>query len=232
MLRSRRTEGFDAVTIGEEHERVLASLFSPSVAVACLDATSAAPHASFAEDPRFKQAAPARQLEFAGGRECARRVLIALGREPVPIAQGADGEPLWPHGVVGSISHAERLCTAVGARASDVRAIGVDIEPDRSESTAFARRVCREPELSAIGRLGASVEQLAPVVFAAKEASYKLQFPLTRDAGAWGSLEVLLAADTFTVRFDGAHGPLSSSCVQGRWRRALGFIWAGVAWSR
>lgn len=217
-------------TIGRAHERALASLFSPCVAVACLDATATPVDSSFADEPWFQQAAASRRQEFSGGRVCTKQVLRALGQPPVAIARGAQGEPVWPVGVVGSISHAEGLCVAVGARASDVGALGVDIEPDRMESAAFARRVCSERELSSLTSKGLPIEAFAPVMFSAKEASYKLQFPLTRDAGAWAGLEVLLMDDeNFSVRFQDVGGPLAGRLVRGRWRRALGFIWAGVS---
>ncbi len=214
--------------IGPAHERILASLFSLPVASACADAAESVAPNWLEREPWFQQAASSRQHELAAGRACASRVLAALGVEPVPVARGAEGEPVWPSGVVGSISHSEGLCAAVGASASDVGAIGLDIEPDRLETAAFAQRICNPAELAAIGGLGEPIVALAPVVFAAKEASYKLQFPLTRDAAAWGRLEVLLSADMFTVRFAGAQGPLANGLICGRWRRALGFIWAGV----
>ncbi len=37
-------------------------------------------------------------------------------------------EPLWPAGVVGSISHSGELAGAVVARASDAWSVGLDIE--------------------------------------------------------------------------------------------------------
>jgi 4'-phosphopantetheinyl transferase EntD len=212
----------------QEHERILASLFTPDVAVACVDVESRAPDLSeFASEPWFQRAAVARQREFAGARACGARVLAKLGLEPVPIPRGAAGEPVWPEAVVGSISHADGLCVAVGAPGSRWQAIGVDVEPERSESCAFARRIGNEAELSALRGLGAPIERLGPVLLAAKEACYKLQFPLTRDLEGWARLEVLLAPDTFRVRLSGATGPLATG-VNGRWRRALGFIWAGI----
>jgi 4'-phosphopantetheinyl transferase EntD len=214
--------------VEQSRERILASLFDLPVAVACGEDDLGARSTGFEDEPWFARATSARQREFTRGRACASRVLHELGVPAQPVARGTEGEPIWPAGVVGSISHAEGLCVAVGALASAVGAIGVDVDVDRVESSAFARRICKEPELSAIRRLGAPVEALAPVVFSAKEASYKLQFPLTRDASAWGRIEVLLSADTFTVRFDGIEGLAGRGLLRGRWRRALGFVWAGI----
>ncbi len=219
----------DAVTVRQEHEQILAALFEPLVAVACVDATELAPPTAFDGEAWLARATPARQREFYAGRACAARIRARLGLQPADVARGAAGEPVWPADMVGSISHVDGLCLAVGARASDIAAIGVDLDPDRPESEAFARRIGSEVELVAMRRIGAPIGAL----FAAKEASYKLQFPLTRDASAWGGIEVLLLAETagtFTVRFAAAEGALASQVLQGRWRRARGFIWAGVAW--
>lgn len=213
------------MTIGREHEAVLASLFDLPIAVACSDAAAAVTGQELPNEPWFAQAAPLRRREFVAGRACASRVLDALGVPLQPIARGSEGEPIWPSGVVGSISHSSGLCAAVGARASQVGALGLDVELDRVATAAFARRICSDAELR---QLGASAEALAPVVFSVKEACYKLQFPLTRDAGAWARIEVLLSDGTFTARFDRADGKLASGVVRGKWRRALDFIWAGA----
>lgn len=212
------------VDVGPSHDRILASLFEPDVAVACLHQDEALPP----DEPALGDASPARQREFAAGRQCARRALVALGLNPVPIARGHAGEPIWPQGVVGSISHAEGLCVAVAAHAGRVRGLGVDVEPDREESVAFAKRICRQSELAAMERMGPSIEALAAVIFSAKEATYKLQFPLTQDLDAWANLEVLLAPGTFSVGFYGAAASRVSGRARGRWRRALGFVWTGV----
>lgn len=217
------------VMVAQDQERIVASLFAPDVAVACLDAAALLPDSSFPHEPWFTQATPSRQREFAGGRACASRALVALGMQPELLPRGSHGEPIWPPGVVGSITHTDTLWAAVAGRASDVGALGVDVEPDRPETTAFARRICSDAELLAIRELGAPIESLAPVAFSAKEAAYKLQFQLTGDAGAWGGIEVLLGRGTFTARFEGAQGLARDTLVFGRWRRALGLIWAGVA---
>ena len=217
----------ETVNVGPGHELILASLFESDVAVACCSADEL-PDTFLADEPWLAQASPARQREFFAGRECARRGLAALALPPVPIARGAAGEPIWPPGVVGSISHAEGLCAVVVGHAGLIRGLGVDVEPDRAESMAFARRVCSPPELEAMHRIGAPIETLAPVIFSAKEATYKLQFPLTQDLGAWANLEVLLAPETFSVRFRGAAGALLHGQAHGRWRRARGFVWTEV----
>jgi 4'-phosphopantetheinyl transferase EntD len=46
-----------------------------------------------------------RWREFAAGRSCARKALAASGHAPVAVLQGAGREPVWPQGIVGSITH-------------------------------------------------------------------------------------------------------------------------------
>jgi 4'-phosphopantetheinyl transferase EntD len=75
-------------------------------------------------------AVPARRREFRTGRACARRCLERLGRPPGPIGCGPRGEPLWPTGVVGSITHCAGLRACAVAPAAAVRALGIDAEPN------------------------------------------------------------------------------------------------------
>jgi 4'-phosphopantetheinyl transferase EntD len=56
-------------------------------------------------------AVPSRQHDFAAGRWCAHRTLAALGADVDVIARGRRGEPLWPGGFTGSISHTDGMFT-------------------------------------------------------------------------------------------------------------------------
>ncbi|MDE1330421.1 4'-phosphopantetheinyl transferase family protein [Vibrio aestuarianus] len=73
-----------------------------------------------------------RQCEFLAGRICACQSLIKLDKQ-INMKQSWKqffnyGElPLWPPGVVGSISHSEHYAIAICTR-SDDRCVGVDIE--------------------------------------------------------------------------------------------------------
>jgi 4'-phosphopantetheinyl transferase EntD len=90
------------------------------------------------EEPFVARFAPRRLAEFVSGRACARRALVALGvpdalRRAIPV--GAHGQPVWPAGVVGSITHCPGRCAAVAAPSDRYRSIGIDNEvPDASSS--------------------------------------------------------------------------------------------------
>jgi len=114
-----------------------------------------------------------RRRHFATGRACARLAMQSLGApvEAVPIGQGR--APLWPPGVVGSISHTEDYCVAALCRSEAARAVGIDAERTGRMSDAVAERVATPAELES------DVAHWDSVVFSAKEAFYKMQYPLS-----------------------------------------------------
>jgi 4'-phosphopantetheinyl transferase EntD len=123
-----------------------------------------------------------RRQEFAAGRQCARRALREFGVVDVPLRVGADREPLWPQGFVGSITHTAGICAAVVASQQRFRALGVDVEIVGDVGAELWPSICVASETDWL----ASLPQLerAPAVtliFAAKEAFYKAQFPLVRE---------------------------------------------------
>ena len=59
------------------------------------------------EEPLIARAVAKRRNEFVTVRYCARQALGELGVPPVPILKGDKGEPCWPDGVVGSLTHCE-----------------------------------------------------------------------------------------------------------------------------
>ncbi|MEM6992283.1 MAG: 4'-phosphopantetheinyl transferase superfamily protein [Myxococcota bacterium] len=155
-----------------------------------------------------------RRDEFAVARILARRGVVALGGVAEPIPKGDRGEPVWPHGYVGSITHAAGRCAAAVARSESVRALGIDAEDDSPLSDAVAPVVCSAAERQWLAtRPNADRGWLGKVIFSAKESVYKLQYPLTRtfldfdaveiavdqDAGSWRATFRVAAGDRFAV---------------------------------
>lgn len=87
-----------------------------------------------------------------------------------PILKGSDGEPLWPSGIVGSLSHCPSLCVAAVASAERIRAVGVDVDDSDGLSDGIMRFVFSSEELASL-RMVSSVERRA--AFCAKEAASK-----------------------------------------------------------
>ncbi|MGN5635089.1 4'-phosphopantetheinyl transferase family protein [Streptomyces sp. AC154] len=59
------------------------------------------------EAAQVARSTPARRAEFTSVRACARRAMTRLGRAPVPVLRGPRGAPLWPPGLVGSMTHCQ-----------------------------------------------------------------------------------------------------------------------------
>jgi len=70
-----------------------------------------------------------RQRHVIAGRSCAHLAIKKLSPEKDgPILRGTLGEPLWPEGISGSISHTDQIFAATTAFARDYRGIGIDVE--------------------------------------------------------------------------------------------------------
>ncbi|SNS38549.1 4'-phosphopantetheinyl transferase EntD (siderophore biosynthesis) [Antarctobacter heliothermus] len=151
--------------------------------------------ADFGEDDLFPEeaavmtrACPARRAEFAAGRQAARRAMARLGLDPTPIPMGPDRAPVWPDGIVGSISHAQGLCLAVVARARDVLSLGVDVEGDAPLTAELIPEICLPEELALLP--DAARPALATRLFSAKEAAYKAHYPLASHVFGFHGLAV------------------------------------------
>lgn len=121
-----------------------------------------------------------RRHEFAAVRACARRAMAALGLPPVPVLRGHRGMPLWPEGIVGSMTHCEGYRAAALARASEVRALGIDAEPDEPLPSDVWEVISLPSERRRIspGADGAALHW-DRLLFSAKESVFKTWFPLT-----------------------------------------------------
>lgn len=123
------------------------------------------------------KAIPTRVAEFAGGRSAARAAMARLGLPPSAIPARPDRAPVWPAGVIGSISHAGPVCLAVVGRRDDWEVIGVDLEPDRPMAAELVPEIASPEELAALAPLPET--NAATRIFSAKEAAYKAQYPVT-----------------------------------------------------
>jgi 4'-phosphopantetheinyl transferase EntD len=129
-----------------------------------------------------------RVSEFATTRRCARDALEQLGRARVPILAGRHREPLWPSGVVGSITHCPGYRGAAVASAALGTTIGIDAEPNEPLPPGVLEVVSRPAERRALARLRAVEPAVAwdRLLFSAKEAAYKAWFPIV---GTWLGFE-------------------------------------------
>ena len=151
-----------------------------------------------AEYPAIASAVPKRRREYAAGRRAARAAMTELGLPPAPISTGTQREPLWPHGLVGSIAHCNTLCIA--AVSLTHRSIGLDVEPAVPLPSDLERIVCTPTERHWLKTLPTNDRGLnARKIFSAKEAVYKAQYLVTRQMIGFEDVNIQFKGGDFTA---------------------------------
>ena len=129
-------------------------------------------------NPQFSQK---RLSDFSTGRYCAVKALKLLHIYDVIIPIGLDREPIWPQGIVGSISHCDKLVGAIVAKKSDHISLGLDIEEIGTVTPDIYDLVFTENEKQYLSSLrGRELQEKSTLIFSIKEAFYKFQHPITK----------------------------------------------------
>ena len=136
-----------------------------------------------------------RNREFTVGRHCAQQALKRIGiTADVPV--DVDRSPIWPTGVIGSISHSHHYAWAAVAKNDSVKGIGIDTEivvDDRTLRQVF-KEITVEDEQKCLSKIHTDVNTAFTVVFSAKESIYKCLYPM--NAQFFGFHDVLLVEAT------------------------------------
>ncbi|MET0698111.1 MAG: 4'-phosphopantetheinyl transferase [Mycobacterium sp.] len=188
------------------------------------------------EEPLIAKSVAKRRNEFITVRYCARLALADIGMPPVPILKGDKGEPCWPDGVVGSLTHCEGYRGAVVGRRAQVRSVGIDAEPHVVLPNGVFDAVSLPVERHEMSALPGQLHW-DKILFCAKEATYKAWFPLTHrwlgfeDAHIKFQVDGAGSSGSFvsTILIDPAaeHGaPLST--LAGRWSVADGLVLTAI----
>ena len=123
------------------------------------------------------KAVPARRAEFLAGRACARTALRALGAPDAPLLSAPNRAPLWPDGVIGSITHCDGFTGAAVALLRDYRGLGFDAEVNEVVTDELLPRVCTQREAQASRHLAGGAHW-PTLVFSIKESVYKCLNPI------------------------------------------------------
>lgn len=130
-----------------------------------------------------------RRQDFTLGRCAAREVLTRAGvTEHTPVLRGEGREPLWPAGLVGSISHGGGFGVAAAALQSVVPALGLDIQAieDRYSDDLIAR-FADPDEFDWVRSDSEKRTERAVKLFSAKESVFKALYPLGK---VWFAFDV------------------------------------------
>ncbi len=190
------------------------------------------------EEPLIAKSVAKRRDEFITVRHCARIALGQLGVPPVPILKGDKGEPCWPDGVVGSLTHCTGYRGAVVGRSGAVRSVGIDAEPHDVLPNGVLDAITLEEERHEIAALPDGLHW-DRILFCAKEATYKAWFPLTK---RWLGFEDALIVFDFDPPGVGAAGVFVSqilidgealagpplTALRGRWSVDRGLVLTAI----
>ncbi|MBJ8344969.1 4'-phosphopantetheinyl transferase superfamily protein [Antrihabitans sp. YC2-6] len=188
------------------------------------------------EESMISRAVEKRRREFIGARHCAREAMAKLGVEPGPVLRGDRNVPVWPRGLVGSLTHCEGYRGAALGYSMQFRSVGIDAEPHGPLPEGVLDHVSLPEERTWLAAQGGEIHW-DRLLFCAKEATYKAWFPLT---GRWLGFED--AHITFTA--DGVTGTFHSELLisgevtdggtplrtfDGRWLMSDGLVLTTIA---
>lgn len=159
-----------------------------------------------------------RRAEFSAGRNCARRLLAAMGRDAVPLMIGDYRQPIWPAGFVGSISHADEICAVALAKDESITSLGIDVEILEDLDDAVTDLVLTPTEQQ-FARMHDG--WLRKLIFSIKESNYKCCYPQVRAFIDFQQCEVTLnmQQQSYTARIACTNHQLDDVVIStyGRW---------------
>lgn len=134
------------------------------------------------------RAVPRRRAEYAQVRACARRAMVRLGLPAGPVPSGPDRAPIWPNGLIGSMTHCDGYRAAALALVGEVVTIGIDAEVNGPLPAGVLDYVSMPSERAWVSEYTAVSPSVNwdRLLFSAKEAVFKAWYPLT---GRWLGFE-------------------------------------------
>jgi 4'-phosphopantetheinyl transferase EntD len=190
------------------------------------------------EEPLIAKSVAKRRREFITVRHCARLALGELGVPAVPILKGDKGEPCWPDGVVGSLTHCTGYRGAVVGRSAAVRSVGIDAEPHDVLPDGVLDAISLPEERREIPLEMPTGLHWDRILFCAKEATYKAWFPLTKRWLGFEDAHITFEADgpdatvggfVSRILIDGEtlSGP-PLTALRGRWSVERGLVLTAI----
>lgn len=122
-----------------------------------------------------------RRVEFALGRAAAHEALGMIGRDTEAILKGRTHEPIWPEGVVGSITHSNGIAIAAVAPIEQTHGIGIDVQGIKENvSFGITQKVCSKLEFEWVNANKEEKMKRLFMIFSAKESIFKALYPIEK----------------------------------------------------
>ncbi len=160
-----------------------------------------------------------RQNEFASGRECARKALSKLGIHNFPVLRDHGRAPIWPEGVIGSITHTEKYCAVVVGYNHNISSVGIDAEIVGRIDKQLWPLLFTQSERDQLSCLTTSSQSLlATIFFSAKESYFKYQYPIAKQWVDFQDVTVRVEANSFSIH---PNGQFNNDLTHGRYCYSL-----------
>lgn len=135
-----------------------------------------------------------RQAEHLAGRLAAKLAISSLGasvNSTIPI--GENGEPIWPQGVVASISHTSNLAMCCASLATRQAFVGIDIENIISSEVAsdISNVVLNLKERFIVDSTNLEFEIGVTLCFSAKESLFKALYKYVKNYFDFQDAEII-----------------------------------------
>ncbi|MFZ3617910.1 enterobactin synthase subunit EntD [Leclercia barmai] len=158
-----------------------------------------------------------RKADHLAGRIAA---FHALNRQAIP-AIGSSGEPLWPAGISGSLSHSGTQAVAI-CRESGLTGVDCEAIIDESEAREIQDGVIDIQEARVLAGCGLPFSLAFTLAFSAKESLFKALFPQVQ---AWMGFEsarvTAMNADTLTLTLTRPLPPFAQNqAFTAHWQRS------------
>jgi len=215
---------------------MLRHLLDPTVAIVVTHEPGEVAALLPAEAACVENAVAKRRGEFAAGRWCARQALGELGVRDIddfPLLPDPDRVPLWPPGVVGSISHSAGFCAAAATTRATTLGLGIDVERIAPLKKGLIPKICTAAEIARFAQLRDSgAPDWHKLTFSAKEAVYKAYFPLARTVLGFHDVDLVVDphAGTFvgTLVREDAPAAAGARTFHGRWAFDDAYVYTAV----
>ena len=128
-----------------------------------------------------------RKHEFVAGRICAKSALQKIGFENHFVMTGDNREPIWPGGVVGSITHNKNMAISIVSK--NMKSLGVDVEGilEGDRFNKLKSKFLTEEENKSFK----IDEKLGTLIFSAKESLYKALYPTVKEFFSFYDAQVI-----------------------------------------
>lgn len=161
-------------------------------------------------DASLSGAVRKRRAEFLAGRLCAARALEHLAASKV-VPTGKDRSPIWPAGLIGSITHCDETAMAIALRKDNprgVEGVGIDLERRTAcrDASLGVRHFATGAERDVLVHAGIACEDHAVIAFSMKESFFKAAYPYVRRYFSFSAVSI--------VDVDSRHNRLSLVVAQ------------------